>query len=233
MGIISVDKANNLFWLGCYTERVFTTLRKFFRVYDHMLDDADQENGNNILDFREYCERLSIPDKYEDQQDFVFRYLFDRSNPDSMVSNMERAYDDAIVLRDELSSYVLAYIQMALDGFDEAQYANMPIFALQPVIDDLFAFWGCVDDYVENEECRNIMKTGKYLERLDLYLRLEYRLQDIEKEYSKMLNRVNRTQLRINIDNLDALADIINKKENWTENYHEALTCLGGIVEVI
>ncbi len=160
MGIISVDKANNLFWLGRYTERVFTTLRKFFRVYDHMLDDADQENGNNILDFREYCERLSIPDKYEDQQDFVFRYLFDRSNPDSMVSNMERAYDDAIVLRDELSSYVLAYIQMALDGFDEAQYANMPIFALQPVIDDLFAFWGCVDDYVENEECRNIMKTG-------------------------------------------------------------------------
>ncbi|MCI5700231.1 MAG: alpha-E domain-containing protein [Lachnospiraceae bacterium] len=233
MGIISVDKANNLFWLGRYTERVFTTLRKFFRVYDHMLDDSDQDNGNSILNYREYCGRLAIPDIYLNEQDFVTRYLFDRDNPDSLVSNMERAYDDAIVLRDEVSSHVLGYIQLALDTFDGAKNANMPIFALQPVIDDLFAFWGCVDDYVENEECRNIIKTGKYLERLDLYLRLDYRMQDIEKEYSKMLNRLNKTKLHINMEKLEELTAIINKKTELTENYREALNCLGEIVEVI
>lgn len=34
MGIISIEKANNLYWLGRYTERVFTTLRKFYRIFD-------------------------------------------------------------------------------------------------------------------------------------------------------------------------------------------------------
>ena len=33
-------------------------------------------------------------------------------------------------------------------------------YDLQPVLDDLFAFWGCLDDNVEDEECRNIIKCG-------------------------------------------------------------------------
>lgn len=228
MGIISVEKANNLFWLGRYTERVFTTLRKFFRVYDHMIEDENVE-----MLYREYCERLSIPDIYENSDDFVQSYLFDEKNQDSMVANMERAYDNAVVLRDELSSNVLAYIEMALHVLKTSNHSDAPLFSLQKVIDYIFAFWGCVDDYVENEECRNIIKTGKYVERLDLYLRLEYHLQDIEKEYSKMYNRVKKTQLHINMEKLDDLTDIINKKENWTDHYFEALACLGGLVEVI
>ena len=38
MGIVSVEKANHLYWLGRYTERVFTTLKGFISVYDNMLD---------------------------------------------------------------------------------------------------------------------------------------------------------------------------------------------------
>ena len=38
MGIISVEKASNLYWLGRYSERVYTTLRKFFVNYDSMID---------------------------------------------------------------------------------------------------------------------------------------------------------------------------------------------------
>ena len=38
MGIISIEKADHLFWLGRYTERVFTTLRMFFKYFDEMLD---------------------------------------------------------------------------------------------------------------------------------------------------------------------------------------------------
>ena len=51
MGIISVEKADHLFWLGRYTERVFTTLRKFFHVYDHMIDTQEIERL-----YGEYCE---------------------------------------------------------------------------------------------------------------------------------------------------------------------------------
>ena len=38
MGIISIKSTDNLFWLGRYVERVFTTLRDFSEYYDKMID---------------------------------------------------------------------------------------------------------------------------------------------------------------------------------------------------
>lgn len=227
MGIISVEKADHLFWLGRYTERVFTTLRKFFHVYDHMIDTQEIERL-----YGEYCERLSIPNIYT-ADTFVQKYLFDEENPDSMRANMERAYDNAVVLRDELTSNALAYIQLSLDVLKSAEGKGAPIFKLQPVIDYLFAFWGCMDDYVENEECRNIIKAGKYMERLDLYLRLEYHTKDIEKEFCKLEKRLVKSGLPVNTKKLNRLKAIIAKQEEWSSCYFEALSCLGGILEVM
>ena len=34
MGIISVENADHLYWLGRYTERVYTTIRVFFHIFD-------------------------------------------------------------------------------------------------------------------------------------------------------------------------------------------------------
>ena len=71
MGIISVEKSDHLFWLGRYVERVFTTLNTFFTYYDRMLDTEKEA-------YKHFCERLSIPDIYENQEDFVQKYLFPR-----------------------------------------------------------------------------------------------------------------------------------------------------------
>lgn len=107
------------------------------------------------------------------------------------------------------------------------------MFQLQQVVDYLFAFWGCVDDYVENEECRNIMKTGKYAERIDLYIRLQYHTKDIEKEFTKFVNRMKKTNMHCNLDKLAELTEIINTKKEFNTEYQEALNCLQGIVEVV
>ena len=105
MGIISVEKSDHLFWLGRYVERVFTTLNTFFTYYDRMLDTEKEA-------YKHFCERLSIPDIYENQEDFVQKYLFSKEDGNSVYSSMERAYDNAVVLRDELSSRTLSYIQL-------------------------------------------------------------------------------------------------------------------------
>ena len=110
MGIISMEKVDHLYWLGRYTERVYTTLRVFFHIYDRIIE---QPEGM----YAQYCERLNIPNIYTSNRQFVQSYLFGEDNPDSVYSNMKRAYDNAIVLRDELSSQVLAYVQLALDTF--------------------------------------------------------------------------------------------------------------------
>ena len=38
LALVTASKADNLFWLGRYTERVFTTLSQFFPFYDRVMD---------------------------------------------------------------------------------------------------------------------------------------------------------------------------------------------------
>ncbi len=224
MGIISIEKADRLFWIGRYTERVFTTLVTFFDFFDEMID-------GDPLAYRRFCERAAIPDIYDNKGDFIHRYLFDASDPNSIYSNLDRAYGNAMVMRDEISSHTLAYLQMALDCLKSAD-AYAPHYDLQQVIDYLHAFWGCVDDRVEDEECRNIMKCGKYLERLDLYIRLDYPVREIEKEYSKFLNRLHRIHFGYSLSQEAVLTEIMNLGEGYRKRYEEALEALWNLFVV-
>lgn len=225
MGTISLEKADHLYWLGRYSERVFTTLRVFDKYFDQMIDRDPKA-------YVSYCERMAIPNIYADTEDFVDRYLFDAENPDSLYSNLRRAYDNAIVMREELSSEVLSYIQLSMDILGVSRHNQAPMLELQRVVDYLFAFWGSVDDDVDNEECRNIMKCGKYVERMDLEMRFEMPYLRIERDFTKLMNRVNRVHIAYNLDKLARLTEIINEKEAWKEDSVEALALLGAIIEV-
>lgn len=222
MGIISLEKADHLFWLGRYTERVFTTLNTFFTYYDTMLDIDESA-------YRKFCEKLAIPVVYESKDDFIHKYLFAKEDPNSIYNNMLRAFDNAVVLRDELSSTTLSYIQMSLDCMTHAAGSSALLYDLQPMIDYLFAFWGCLDDNVDDEECRNIIKCGKYLERLDLYMRLDYPYRFIEKEYNKFLNRLHKIRIGYNLSEVAKLTEIINLGEEWKTKYYEAVNALWNI----
>ena len=63
MGIISIEKADRLFWLGRYAERVLTTLVAFFDFYDEMIDGDEKA-------YRIYCKKIEIPDFYKIKEDF-------------------------------------------------------------------------------------------------------------------------------------------------------------------
>lgn len=226
MGIISLERADHLFWIGRYMERVFTTLCTFFDFYDRMIDvDADA--------YKKYCDKIAIPDVYGDRETFNQKYLYDKNDPNSVYNNLERAYGNAIVMRDEISSHTLAYVQLAMDCLENAADSKAPHYDLQQVIDYIHAFWGCVDDRVEDEEGRNIMKCGKYLERLDLYLRLDYPIRLIEKEYSKFINRLHKVHLSYNKASEEKLAEIIGLGEAGRDRYGEALEAIWNFFEVI
>lgn len=223
MGTISIEKLDNLYWLGRYTERVYTTARKFNRIYDEMIEAPQGA-------YRTYCERLNIPDIYESNEQFVESYLFDRKNPDSLYANMLRAYDNAIVMRDELSSYVMSYVQLAVNIFEGTGTSDAPLLELQAVEDYLLAFWGCVDDYVDNEDLRNLMKCGKYVERLDLYIRLKYHTREIRQECGKLEKRIRRTGLDYDVESLGKLEELIRTKTDWETDCQEALDYLGKVI---
>lgn len=183
MGIISIEKADELLWLGRYTERVYTTLRMFYVQFDKMIDHEENQ-------FEEYCNNLNIPIIYKDNEDFVFKYLFDTENEDSVISNLTRAYDNAIVLRDEIGTETLSYLQLCLMTMEHSKDNRAPLMKMQEVLDMLLAFWACADDFIINERVRNLIKTGKSIERIDLYLRLNSPESSIMAEYRKLTSRI-------------------------------------------
>ncbi|MGN0317018.1 MAG: alpha-E domain-containing protein, partial [Lachnospira sp.] len=188
MGIISVEQSNRLYWLGRYTERVYTTIRMFFKSFDTMIDSREDS-------YEEFCDMVDIPHIYSSKEDFLKRYPFDENNPDSIISNLNRAYDNAIVLRESISSDALSYIQLAIYEMNKASLSSAPLFELQHLIDELLAFWGIVDDRIDSEQVRNIIKAGKRIERIDLYARLGLDAALIRREVHRMIPRVERSGL--------------------------------------
>lgn len=197
MGIISIEHSDKLFWLGRYSERVYTTLRLFAKSYDMMID-------LKLDDYIEFCEKLDIPNIYTSNRDFSSRYCFDENDINSIYSNLIRSYDNAIVLREEIGSEALSYIQLAIYDMQKAQQSHAPLIQLQKVLDDIMAFWGMIDDATENTEARNIIKTGKHVERLSLYSRLHQETHFMS-ELHRLQGRIMQTQLPFNRDQLESL----------------------------
>ena len=202
MGIVSLTNTDKLYWLGRYSERVYTTIRLFGESFDHLIEGEVQSIGA-------FCASLNIPNLYTSGDDFVERYLFDAENPDSVFANLTRAYDNAMTLREEIGSECVSYIQLAIYAMNSLRGSENPMFGLQKVVDDILAFWGLSDDIIPDENVRNIIKVGKRVERLDLYARLKLPKKDILREVRRLAVRISRTNLQYaqaDIERLTALA---------------------------
>lgn len=204
MGIISVEQTDRLYWLGRYSERVYTTLKLFADSFDQMIDA--QEGA-----YDGFCKKLEIPNIYTSREDFIERYCFDPEDPNSIYSNLMRTYDNAVVLREEIGSETLSYIQLAVYEMNRARESSAPLIWLQKVTDNIVAFWGMADDCIESENVRNLIKTGKRVERIDLYARLQYDLEKMEREICRLTGRIVRTNLKYDAAKIQNLGELIEK----------------------
>ena len=202
MGIISLDQVDHLYWLGRYTERVYTILKIYAKSFDLMIEEDEGI-------YHKFCGYLDIPDIYQSKEDFIRRYAFDESIPDSIISNLNRAYDNAIVLRETIGSDALSYVQLSIYAMNNAAKSNSPLVELQQVTDDLLSFWGIVDDQIDSDQIRNILKAGKRIERIDLYARLELEKKRLEREVRRMIPRVLRSGMKYNEQSLSAVSSLI------------------------
>ncbi len=204
MGIKSITNTGRLYWLGRYSERVYTSLKLFASSYDTLIE---QENYKSV------CRFLEIPDIYTDKEDFISRYAFDPANPDSIYANLQRAYDNAIELREEIGSETLSFIQMAIYEMNSAKLSAAPLLYFQKITDAILAFWGCVDDQIDDENTRNIIKIGKRVERLDLYARLGKDRVSLLREVNRLAGRIGRTDLIYREEDVQELKDLMSTQE--------------------
>ncbi len=202
MGIISVEQADHLYWLGRYTERVYTTLRFYSKSFDEMIDET-------IDSYQKFCESIDIPNIYASKEDFISRYPFDAQNPDSIISNLNRAYDNAIVLRESIGSEALSYIQLAMYDMNKAALSSSPLIELQYIMDHILSFWGIADDQIDSEQIRNMIKAGKRIERIDLYARLGVSGKELIREVCRMVPRVERSGLHYDTAKLEEIKGLV------------------------
>ncbi|MDO4854077.1 MAG: alpha-E domain-containing protein [Coriobacteriia bacterium] len=184
MGSLSLDKIDHLLWLGRYVERSQTTLHFIMGTYDAAIDSPDEL-------WRGQLQALGF-DSTKDSASLFEECLFGEACPSSIKNSLEAAYDNAVVLRDVIGTETIAYVQMAVNSLEHAQESSAPMLDCALIIDDIMAFKGCSDDYVADDVARNIIKCGFSIERMDLYLRLGYKLELLEKETHKLASRIDR-----------------------------------------
>ncbi|MDO4338598.1 MAG: alpha-E domain-containing protein [Eubacteriales bacterium] len=214
MGVISIEQTDRLFWLGRYTERVYTTISLFSDKVDQMLDGQPGSYG-------EFCRDLDIPNIYASDEDFQKRYAFDKNDENSILSNLERAYDNAIVLREAIGSETLSYIQLAIYEMNKAEQSSAPLLELQKVQDNILAFWGIADDLIASENVRNIIKVGKRVERIDLYARLKQPKENMVREVQRLAGRIDRCSVKYDRGHLENLKKLVAEEEM---NYYQLVT---------
>lgn len=212
---ISLEHGDRLFWLGRYTERFFSTLKALEKLYDSIIDEKP-------LGYTEYLDAFGLSDTYGSNSVFFNSFIFDKTNENSAAYSLSRAYDNGIVLREEISTEALSFLQMALDSLEGAKNSNQGLrLALHPLEDIIFGFWGCVDDYVCDNETRYILHCGKIIERLDIYFRLKYPFEMIESEFERLCRCLagvpKNSPYRYNSRRLSTLVELMGLKEEYTK----------------
>lgn len=229
MGTITRININNLFWLGRYTERVFITLNSFFKYADKIIEKGDDF-------YKKYLADISVPNIYRDSADFFDRYVFDENDPNSIYSNLERALGNGIVLREEIKTPSLSYLQMAADKFRECRGTDKIRYDMLPVRDAIYAFWGSVDNNMTDNDALRIIHLGKSLEQVDMMLRLSLPSEETLTALNNLMKHVTRYIGRckeiINEHSYNTLRAALEAPDMINEKRGFLIECIENLIEV-
>lgn len=206
--IISATKANHLYWLGRYEERVYMTIHLMNKCYDKMIDG--QPN-----DYMDLWRRLDMTGIYDTNDAFTIGMLYDENNTGSLISAQKYAMDNAILLREDILSETLSYLEMSMALMRQCKAADeRNITALQPVIDWSLAFWGSAEQRTQNHRALLLMMVGRNVENMDMQLRFGYPFRRVELAYQSLKRYIKEVPEMID-DNIKSQLDDLIVEERF------------------
>lgn len=226
--IISPGKANAMYWLGRYTERIYLELHLLRKCFDHMIDGKPE-------DYNSYLTAIGSNVQYPDLREERIGLVHDKNNPVSVLFCIERANDNGIILRDEIMSPTLAYIQMSLEHLRHASAENREpdLDELQTLTDWMLAFWGSIEERVYDDRVRTILKIGKLIEHIDMNVRFDYKFYRIEEAFKALGHCKAEEPRAFNDEVTDELREMLTEEkytDGGTEYKNKLLYLVGNAV---
>lgn len=226
MSSISPAKANHLFWLGRYAERLFAQLHFLRRYYDLCLDEG-REDALQI-----YCRKLSLAECAADREIFLHRHLFENT-PGSLLYCLECLNDNSIVLREELTTASISYVNLCVATLNHCRHKqDINIVRLQPITDYLLSFWGSVFQHVTNIAALDMLFVGKHVEYIDMYSRFDYPFMRVAAEWESLDHRLGHMEDMVDNRCRNSLREIFSQESDYENNKLGMLQSLNSLVLV-
>jgi len=161
--------ADALYWISRYLERAEHTAR----VLDVRLDlGLDRRPGRDGWDFHRLYAALRAPSNAhvpETPAELVQALVFDQTNPDSVLSCVTAARENARQVREEIASdmweQVNALFLRLRQARGEGTWSARPHYVSRLAIDGVHLFAGMTDATMGHGEGWQYLQVGRYLER--------------------------------------------------------------------
>lgn len=169
--------ADSCYWLSRYIERAETNARLLNVNMTVMLDledadsDSEREHWQPVLASLEDQELFSeLYDRIDGAS--VMEFLtFEKKNPNSIISSISAARENARTVREQISSEMWEHLNklyLYLRSEDaRADYRNTPHDFFRSIIDGSHLFQGITDATMTHGEGWDFIQAGKFLERAD------------------------------------------------------------------
>lgn len=224
--LISEWNANSLFWLGRYVQRVYLTLHLLRKCYDRMIDGSRSE-------YDDFWKILDADKIYERASEFREGMMYDESNAGSVYSSLQKAMDNAMLLRQDISSETLSYLEMSVAKLKKCKEAGMEnITDLQQITDWSMAFWGSAEQKMSNHKMLNLMLLGRNVENMDMLLRFNYSPARIAQAFESIEKCTTGIRHLIDEDNEAQLKQLVVEKSYDAHDKAEVLSLVNTLARV-
>jgi uncharacterized alpha-E superfamily protein len=169
--------AESCYWLSRYIERAETNARLLHVNMELMLDLEDPNSGSVQRHWEPVLATLEDQELYNKlydaiDGDTVMEFVtFEKKNPNSVLSCISRARENARTVREQISSEMWEQINKIYLYLRSPQarvdYRNTPHDFFSSVISGSHLFQGITDATMAHDEGWDFIQAGKFLERAD------------------------------------------------------------------
>jgi uncharacterized alpha-E superfamily protein len=169
--------ADSCYWLSRYIERAETHARLLNVNMGLMLDledadaDSTRENWKPVLATLEDQELFNTLYEQIDGESVMEFVTFEKKNPNSVISAISSARENARTVREQISSEMWEHLNKLYlylrSEAARAEYRHAPHDFYRKIIDGSHLFQGITDATMTHGEGWDFIQVGKFLERAD------------------------------------------------------------------